>query len=560
MPIRTLLLKPRGAKVSGLRNSVAFASRAGDAETQARCGAAMPPAGTSTAAGASKVKRPELSTKYVHTTKKDPSPSNRPSNRAPASSRHAGNKASATPRKVSGAASEKKAGSSSLPSVAETAEASMDESVTPPSAPSKPSTSTKVSAKSASKSGEKSSKTPNSSGKSSDKGPSGKASGGGGAKKNKLDYMTSEYLQELAQQFAAQAEEEEKTASTLVGLSAELGEMLDKKFQESGAATDTKKQKEFFSVLDKNNDGTISKMEFRQALRNLGLMDGKRYTAKDVDALYMELDKDGSKDLDLNEIQGALKALRLEAKEVAEKQSIKMRVVEMWRARAQETREAAEVVATWEQAVKDLQTVLVPTAEAELGSVLARKNLKPADIVTQWDSDGGGSIGEMEFITNFQKLGVELSTEVLTGVFKNLDKSGDGELDMVELKAALKQLTEIREENKEKHKKLTKSVSQKEAEAREAQQETKLKIEADQKRQEEEEAKRKEAEEAEKAEKEAKKAELEAKKAEKLAQEEAEKKAFEEKVKARRSLQRQNTLAMTLPPTPPPDVSPPPDS
>jgi hypothetical protein len=46
------------------------------------------------------------------------------------------------------------------------------------------------------------------------------------------------------------------------------------------------KSKEFFEIMDKNGDGKISKMEFRQAMRDLGLMgESSGYNAKDVDSV-----------------------------------------------------------------------------------------------------------------------------------------------------------------------------------------------------------------------------------------------------------------------------------
>ena len=79
--------------------------------------------------------------------------------------------------------------------------------------------------------------------------------------------MTCAYLHELAQSKEAHASEEEKNIDNLGGLHAELGNLLQQKFQ--GAAGDAKKHKEFFDVMDKNKDGSISKMEVEIALRPL---------------------------------------------------------------------------------------------------------------------------------------------------------------------------------------------------------------------------------------------------------------------------------------------------
>ena len=69
-----------------------------------------------------------------------------------------------------------------------------------------------------------------------------------------------------------------------------------------------------------------------------------------------------------------------------------------------------------------------PTPEAKLTALLVKKNLKPADIITQWDSDHGGSIDANEFVKNVLKMGLDVTREELLIIFKRFDTSGDGEV------------------------------------------------------------------------------------------------------------------------------------
>ena len=217
-----------------------------------------------------------------------------------------------------------------------------------------------------------------------------------------------------------------------------------------------------------------------------------------------------------------------------------------WRGRATHTREASAVVATWEAAIVELAELREPTPELKLAELLAKKNLKAAEVTAKWDSDGGG-VNEQEFITNLRKLNIDLADEELKGVFAAFDKTGDGELEHEELKAAFRSLGELTTKTQDKERKLKKLLATKEAEAREAQQGVKKELDADAKRKEDQETAAKEAAEAAAAVAAAKEAELAAKKAAKRAQEEAEKAAFDEKVKARRAgMMRQNT--MMIPP------------
>ena len=68
-----------------------------------------------------------------------------------------------------------------------------------------------------------------------------------------------------AEQDAMAAENEQISGTATSELTVKLGEALQKKFE------DGMKTKDFFAQLDRNGDGKISKMEWRQCLRDLGV-------------------------------------------------------------------------------------------------------------------------------------------------------------------------------------------------------------------------------------------------------------------------------------------------
>ena len=197
--------------------------------------------------------------------------------------------------------------------------------------------------------------------------------------------------------------------------------------------------------------GKVSKMEFRQAMRDLGLMgEGTGYNKNDVDALFSELDADSGGDLDLSELTAALKGLRLRAQSVLQQEIVAKEKAEYWKDRAERTREAAAKVEEWERATVELHEVRTnPSPESKLGALILKRGLKPADILTALlpESDSKkrqSDIDEETFSTGIIGLGVECTREELGAIFQRLDADGGGTLDYEELKEAIKDLSEAK--------------------------------------------------------------------------------------------------------------------
>lgn len=129
-------------------------------------------------------------------------------------------------------------------------------------------------------------------------------------------------------------------------------------------------------------------------------------------------------DLDLVELEAALKKLKLKARDTASQVARRLEEAEYWREREGVARDASKAVASWEASTKLLAAAMKPTLEVAISMLIVKKNLKPMDMLSQWDTDDGGSIGVEEFVKNLQKMGIAASREELEAIFNKLDESG----------------------------------------------------------------------------------------------------------------------------------------
>lgn len=285
-----------------------------------------------------------------------------------------------------------------------------------------------------------------------------------------------------------------------------------------------------------------SKMEFRQYLRDIGIM-GKAFTAAQVDKLFMELDVDGSGELSPSEIVEGVVLFKKNAKEAKEKTQKAEANAAHWHARAACAEKAAEAVRRYEDAKLEIERIKnEPSAESRLAEMFRKKNLKPMDMMQQFDNDKNGAIDLSEFMFNIRKMGLEASDEDLGRIFASFDSDGSGTLDMKELQTNMHKLNDAQSAEAELLKTLQKDLKTLQLAAQAEQEVVQQQIEEDEATEKAEAAlkaeaaKRKEEEEALAL---AKAEEAKKKKEAKLAEEKA---LFEEKVYERR-LQKQNTIA-----------------
>lgn len=134
---------------------------------------------------------------------------------------------------------------------------------------------------------------------------------GAGASKIKIDvkkvledgYLKAPYLRARADAWNAQARSHDKAARAKMGLAAKLGQSINRLMEEKGIS----QAPQLFKMWDLDGNGLLDRDEWRKACKELKL-DGA--TDEGVDALYSELDSDGSGEIDLNELVEALRLLR----------------------------------------------------------------------------------------------------------------------------------------------------------------------------------------------------------------------------------------------------------
>lgn len=277
----------------------------------------------------------------------------------------------------------------------------------------------------------------------------------------------------------------------------------------------------------------LTKMEFRLQVRKFL----KEPEAKDIDALFLELDTDGGGSLDGAEIKAAMKKLPalFHANEAA-KANLREKIDSLRSRLAQ-----AQAVVDATQAAESTQERLEALREkrsirARVGALLAARNTKIADLINSWETTKG-ECTKAQFRRNLGKLGLNAEAEAsdIDGLFDELDADCGGTLDIDELKLALSVLQEAAKAADKELARLRKSSVDMWREARAAQ--------ADEKQRRKEEAAERERAEAEAMAEAVRKAEAEeaakARKAEAVAEarkRKAEEQAiFDAKIAARRS-------------------------
>ena len=123
--------------------------------------------------------------------------------------------------------------------------------------------------------------------------------------------------------------------------------------------------------------------------------------------------------------------------------------------RAEEAAATLEPSSDYEEMVKSLKkeiTSLDPSKQEKilaqaLGAELVKKNLKPMDLVRQWDQKHKGCVTKIEFRQGIRKgMGLKAENKEIDNLFDEFDDDGGGTLDAPELKDALKTMQEAASE------------------------------------------------------------------------------------------------------------------
>jgi Ca2+-binding EF-hand superfamily protein len=188
---------------------------------------------------------------------------------------------------------------------------------------------------------------------------------------------------------------------------------------------------DLLKTWDTDGSGDISKPEFRRAIKALGFVTG--CADSEIDAVFDEIDEDGSGALDYNE-------LNRKVREAAGLQAVAKHKLR----RTAGGRKGA-VLGT---GVKLDAAKLVPldstagvssaALAAELRRVLQANAVRVIDLFRQWDEDGDGTISRSEFARAVPALGIEAPEAVVDALFDSFDPDGSGEIEYTELGTLLR--------------------------------------------------------------------------------------------------------------------------
>ena len=179
---------------------------------------------------------------------------------------------------------------------------------------------------------------------------------------------------------------------------------------------------ELLQSWDSDKSGDISKKEFRKAVRALGFSDARD---REVDAVFDEIDDDGSGRVDYKELNRKIR----EMAGVAAVGKHKLR-----RGKAGGRKGAA-----LGSSVKlDTSAGLSAAAmAAELRQVLFKNAVRVIDLFRDWDEDGDGTVSKAEFGKIMPLLGVEAPPEAISALFDSFDPDGSGTIEYQELSQIL---------------------------------------------------------------------------------------------------------------------------
>lgn len=334
-----------------------------------------------------------------------------------------------------------------------------------------------------------------------------------------------------AKDLERQAEAEEARIEGKKTLAASVGAALKEKsskFKDTATFL-TATMKEW----DPNRDGSISKMEFRQNVRNLVA----KADVKESDSLFESLDTEKKGELDTDAVKKALRKLFDAADKFGGNADAIRASAERLRQRAAIVAEAAELTAAWERATAEHEQVKRESIGGQLGSIIKKKGIKVADKVLADSLADPDVTTRAEFRKLVWSLGLHKDQPLVDELFDELPRDElprDDSIDTTSLRKALQGLAEESEA-------VLKVISDKSQAAFDSQKAAKKAQErwrerekqVEREKQEEEDLKKREAEERAASAAEAKAAKLREAE-EKAAQKEAEKAAFEAKIATRR--------------------------
>ena len=188
---------------------------------------------------------------------------------------------------------------------------------------------------------------------------------------------------------------------------------------------------------DLQGNGSVSRVDFRTNVRNLGL----KAEDAEIDALFARMDDDGSGSMDLGELRTALQKLQDEAEKAADVTGKVATVATRLRKKATFSEHACGLMREFDVAEQELQQLRdTQPLHFKLGDAI--EGLNSNELAQRWrkDTDIKADINKMQFRQRVRDLVPEANFKECDHLFATLDSDGSGVLEPGELKTALAKL------------------------------------------------------------------------------------------------------------------------
>ena len=187
-----------------------------------------------------------------------------------------------------------------------------------------------------------------------------------------------------------------------------------------------------FEEWDEDGDGTVSKAEFRLAIKSLSGIWGLDVSRVDVENLFDSLDIDGSGVIDYAEL----------------KEMVRVERIAMAKAKAESRSYALAKQPSAAREVKTFAPIPLPnggTLLEALRAALVRANKTPQDLTDEWDDDHSGTVTRDEFALALARLGLgppSVDESLTQTLFDQFDEDGSGFCSSAELQKGLRRALE----------------------------------------------------------------------------------------------------------------------
>jgi len=184
---------------------------------------------------------------------------------------------------------------------------------------------------------------------------------------------------------------------------------------------------------DADSNGVVDRQEFRDAIEALGF--GTIASAKDINALFNEIDTSGDGQIEFKELQKMLKSSSIVD---ARMQSNRVKGAAAMRSEANAKLKSKDAKSMLLDV--DLQLQEDPGAAhalEKLREIVARSSELVMQLFTDIDKSGDGVIDKVEFGLAMRALGIRLSKDEQRALFRYLDPDRSGYIDYPEMREML---------------------------------------------------------------------------------------------------------------------------